>query len=808
MQLKNIFPAMLLLLVVSFEIFCQNTIVPNKKGIITGVLIDSLSGKAIESASFLLFRLKDSTLAYGSISDKNGKFILKDIVYSDYFVKVSCVGYRTRKRNKIVLNSGSSNLNLDTIKLFPKSISTSEVKITAKRDRIVYNDDKIIVNVDKSAGVNAEEILENTPMVNLDIDGRISLMGRSGARIYIDGKPGEYSGISSADDLKMLHVSEIEKIELVPDASFEYLDNPQAGVINIITKKESSDKYSASSSLMSNTLKDILSYSNINYSNKNISIKGKYTNEYSGTDNEIFSQKTVFLNDTKNIIERNSRNQNKSNINFFLMGLNLNYEKNVLFIQTNYMNIFNDRKSSLLNNYLNNQNVMSRYFTNRDITNNRHKFFNATASYDRLFSQKGKSLNIFLAFSSNAMEVSDDISQDSHHFDPNMSDYSVMQKNTSNNTNRNITTSLAYSAVINKSTKFQIGCSSTYIQLSLNNNYTTYDPVQDEYVENYDNQLVQINKEMRNAINGSLAGQLWNTNYKMSLIVYNQYQESEEPILNNKFSRNFSKVIPHLSLSWKVWGNHSLSVSYQRFYNYPMNKQLNPHIDYSDSSNIVMGNSELEPFSLDSYSLRYTLPYGEEFINISGYYNINKNNIESITTQINSETAVTTYKNVASIMNYGVGISANKKLLTYLNVQPEISLSENKYESPYSNNKSLQCRGSLRLGLSFEFIKFQLNQNYSTKSLNAQDKAKAKYYANAMMKVMLFNKQLIMSLKVVDLFNTMHSDKEKFGVGFSSFERTKQTTRIFSLELSYFFQSLANDNMEDRPDNNMAEDDF
>ncbi|MFA7229484.1 MAG: hypothetical protein WC061_10650, partial [Melioribacteraceae bacterium] len=149
-----------------------------KSGQIAGIILDSLTNIPIEFASFQLILLNDTSKIYGTISDTEGKFILKDIPLEIYAARISSVGYKKRKRNMLVLNEKDRFIDLGKISLVQKNIIGAEIKVTGKNEEIVYEKEKLVVKVNNELGDNGLEILENTPMVNLDIDGNVNLLGK------------------------------------------------------------------------------------------------------------------------------------------------------------------------------------------------------------------------------------------------------------------------------------------------------------------------------------------------------------------------------------------------------------------------------------------------------------------------------------------------------------------------------------------------------------------------------------------------------------------------------------------------------
>ena len=103
--------------------------------------------------------------------------------------------------------------------------------------------DKTILNIEgtiNAVGSDALELLRKAPGVLLDKDDVISLAGKNGVRIYIDGKPSPLSGIDLAAYLRNIQSSEIESIEIITNPSAKYDAAGNAGIINIKLKKNKS----------------------------------------------------------------------------------------------------------------------------------------------------------------------------------------------------------------------------------------------------------------------------------------------------------------------------------------------------------------------------------------------------------------------------------------------------------------------------------------------------------------------------------------------------------------------------------------
>jgi len=152
-----------------------------------------------------------------------------------YYVEIGFIGMQSQTKT---ISKQSGNVDLGTIQLKISSATTNEVSVIADKSIAELKLDKRVYNVSadlNNQGSNASEVLANIPSITLDTEGNVSLRGIQGVRILIDGK---YSGFSSTPEaLQQLQADMIDKIEVVTNASARYDAQGEAGIINIILKK-------------------------------------------------------------------------------------------------------------------------------------------------------------------------------------------------------------------------------------------------------------------------------------------------------------------------------------------------------------------------------------------------------------------------------------------------------------------------------------------------------------------------------------------------------------------------------------------
>jgi outer membrane receptor protein involved in Fe transport len=212
-----------------------------QKGKITGKLLGD-GDLPLENATLSLTKASDSIPLKFAVSSKSGDFIFDQIVNGNYRVRVSAMGYSERNSNVIEITDAEHTVELGIMKLAVSADKTQlqAVTVTAKRPLFEVKPDKTVVNVDAAVtnvGATALEVLEKSPGITIDRDGNISLKGRAGVMVMIDGKPSYLSGTELTNLLQSMTANQIDQIELMTNPPAKYDAAGNAGAINIRTKK-------------------------------------------------------------------------------------------------------------------------------------------------------------------------------------------------------------------------------------------------------------------------------------------------------------------------------------------------------------------------------------------------------------------------------------------------------------------------------------------------------------------------------------------------------------------------------------------
>jgi outer membrane receptor protein involved in Fe transport len=208
-----------------------------------GVVQDGITEKILPYANVSLWK-KDSTVFQGLLSDSLGQFSFKNIPANISFVKVQALGYRSYNASILGKNS------FLTIKLKPETTVLNEVFVQGERSVSDLQIDKQIFNTrqfQNSANGTGLDLIQRLPSVTVNTEGNVTLRGSSGFILLVDGKP---SSRNPADVLAQIPSNLIESVEILTTPSARYDADGKAGMINIITKKDSKIGTSWSGNMM------------------------------------------------------------------------------------------------------------------------------------------------------------------------------------------------------------------------------------------------------------------------------------------------------------------------------------------------------------------------------------------------------------------------------------------------------------------------------------------------------------------------------------------------------------------------------
>lgn len=204
---------------------------------INGSVSDN-NGKALNGATISLLNAKDSSIAKLAASKDEGRYTITGIKPGRYLVSASYVGHLPRYSAPFEVSG--ADVTVPTLLMEKATGDMKGVVVTARKPMVEVKADKTILNVEgtiNATGSDALELLRKSPGVLVDRDDNLSLSGKNGVQVYIDGRPSPLSGKDLSDYLRSLQSGSIEAIEIITNPSARYEAAGNAGIINIRLKK-------------------------------------------------------------------------------------------------------------------------------------------------------------------------------------------------------------------------------------------------------------------------------------------------------------------------------------------------------------------------------------------------------------------------------------------------------------------------------------------------------------------------------------------------------------------------------------------
>ncbi len=285
-----------------------------QKASVKGNVTDN-SNKALAAATVSLLQATDSSLVKAAISDGGGKFDIPVSKTGNYLLAYSLVGFEKNYSPVFSVSEGQT-VTAKTVTLSPVVSKLQGVTITSKKPMIEVRADKTVFNVEASinaTGSNALELLQKSPGIQVDNNENISMKGKTGVRVYVDGKMMQLDTKDLAAYLKSINSNDIEAIEMISNPSAKYDASGNAGIVNIRLKKNK--KFGTNGSANLGFVQGVTPKGNgsvnLNYRDKKVNLfsnvgvnVGDYQNIlklYRIQKDTLYNQKSINTNSNKSI---------------------------------------------------------------------------------------------------------------------------------------------------------------------------------------------------------------------------------------------------------------------------------------------------------------------------------------------------------------------------------------------------------------------------------------------------------------------------------------------------------------------------
>ncbi|MBA2499355.1 MAG: TonB-dependent receptor [Chitinophagaceae bacterium] len=658
---------------------------------ISGIIKD-VNEKTLESATISLLKAVDSSLVKVAIADKTGRYQFENIATGKYLVNVSATGHDAGFSSIVELKEGNGAIEVPVIVLQPATKNLGGVTVTSKKPLIEQKIDRMVINVEASVtnvGSSALEVLEKSPGITVDKDGNISLKGKQGVVVLIDGRPSYLSGPDLANMLRSMTSAQLDQIEIMtnPPAKFDAAGN--AGVINIKTKKNKQFGYSGSVTGV---------YSQGRYPRTNESVnfnyrKGKvnlFTNlsyNYNKRYNNLDIQRNFRDKDTKQLLryfDQEAKMQNEFRSYNAKVGMDYFASKNttlgVVFNGYSNPGEFGNRNTTLISD----ANGLLINETRAIADFNQHwKNFSTNLNFRQVLDTSGQEITAdvdYLTYSStNNMELSN------YYFDA--FGNSISKSDTllgSLPQEINIYSGkIDYLRPLKKGAKFEAGIKSSIVKTDNNANYDSI--INKQIVHDYNRSNYFIYEENINAAYVNLSTPMGKKiSAQLGLRVENTRAKGNQVTTGETFDRNYTQLFPTAYFQYKASEKHNLGLNYGRRIRRPNYQSLNPFIEFIDRYTYEQGNPNLKPQFSHNIELSHTFK-GKLTTTLN--YTKTTDIIQQVIEQ-NEDRNETYVKqaNIASQRQYGIAVNSSNELTKWWTSNTYVNISNNHYEGIVNDN--------------------------------------------------------------------------------------------------------------------------
>ena len=782
----------ILALILNFLLFTNSIF--GQTPTISGFIKDSQNGTPMQGVTVALYSKSNQKVLGGTSSNEKGLFNLKySFKEKSILIRFSYIGYETKQIDTI--NFINNKADLGTILLKPSSIMKSAVEIIGQKPMVEFYIDKQVINMDQVPGSQSGSVsdaLRNTGIVEVDPStSKISLRGNSNVNILIDGKPQPM-----ADNLlSQMPASYIDKVEVITTPSAK--DDPEgdAGIINIITKKEHHDNYNGTLAFYSATQQIGYLSSALNYRKGSLNLFGS-ANGYWGkftkyNDGERINYLSDFLH-SQNSIGQNLTQGYMSNIK---LGLDYDFDTlNLLSLTGNY-NKTNGKMIISADNFIYNLAGAETYsYFTTDDGHGDFNNYNASADYKKKFNTKGHEITAD-AFFSTMVNSTHDLLTTQYNYLPL---YPGLQNNNNDVNNKTVILNTDYVNPTETLGKIEAGYKFTFRDRKATLENLNYSYLTGLYYDSLNLSNVFRYRENIHALYLSYSNNISVIDYKLGLRDEQTFTDGLQEVTGEEFKTDYNSLFPTFGLAYKLNAIFQLSFNAARKINRPQLEMINPFIKVNGPNSITVGNPRLAPTYTNSFELKFN-----PILNV--YYNDSKGRPSSVSTNINDSITVNTTINSTSNKSYGFELTIPiindpkfpMKLPDWLgmfNVRIAYNrlIEDGGYLTEIYSIKrdSWKFSGNCNLNLWWD-INVIFYYNIALRTFDDRYRTNASPFAGLYFKRDFFDKKLTFGVNINDVFDAMRPVNETYGSNFYSYGKSSTwRSRNIGLSVRYNFNDF------------------
>ncbi|MFW6259830.1 MAG: TonB-dependent receptor domain-containing protein, partial [Tangfeifania sp.] len=679
------------------------------------------------------------------------------------------------------------------------------VDVVADKAQVEFKLDKKVVNVSQvisAVGGTAVDVLENTPSVQVDIEGNVTVRGSSNFTVLIDGRP---SVLSGSEALRQIPSSSIENIEIITNPSAKYEPDGNAGIINLVMKKNSLNGLSGLVNASIGTRDKYRGDFTLNYRTEkfNYFIGADWRDEtsYGGmtSNRETYSNDTTFFR-----FMDGSRNSIRSGYNL-KAGTEWFMSDNTTLSLSGEIGKSEGTRFGDGEMYSYTVPATEDIFSVTEETSARENdFYSANLNFQHNFNSEGHKVEAMAFYSS---ENGDDVEEESEilanpQFEK-LDEYLDRVSSLETEKEKEFRFKADYTYPFSETGRFEAGLMSRLENEVEGLAFENYDPVTGSWIVNEEYSSTTDFRRDIHAVYSTYSNALGGLEYMLGLRGELTLREVLNTNAEEASEMNRFDVFPTLHFSYKIKETNELMASYSRRINRPGGWDLDPNPAYFNRYTIRYGNPDLEPEYTDSYELGVLKRFGRSYISLDAFRRVTNNKIERYQ-ELGDDGVFYIYSgNFNKDYSTGLELSGNVNFTKWLMVNASVSMFDYRITGDINgeeiDRESTNWNSRMNTTLKFaENSRMQLNAFYRGPSVSAQGESKAMFFTDISYRHEFFERKLSATLSVRDPLGTARFERESYGDDFNSSFEWRREPRVVMLTLSYRINNYKSDDRGDR----------
>ena len=772
-----------------------------KSAVITGTLIDINTKETLPYTTVAVYRT-DSTLVDGAITDFDGAFRL-EVEPAQYYLEIQSISYELSRILVTVADGESRSLGTITMRQAVKLLE--EVMVTGEKNQMRLELDKRIFNVGQNinnVSLNAADILDNLPSINVDVEGNVSLRGNQNVRILVDGKPSGLVGISGPDALRMLQGDLIESVEVITNPSARYDAEGTAGIINIILKKQERMGFNGSFNINGGLPVDVGISTNFNYKVGKFNFFANYGIDYDKRPGGGSSYQKFTFPDTTYVTYRDQDRERGDFGNSFRFGIDTYITDNDVITASGLYRISDESNDSriIYDDYSGDGVLLDKTLRlDNETEDDQNSEFQLV--YRKTLPGDGHELAAEVQFRDNSETEKSQISESDAL--TNNAPY-LFQRSSNREGDQNWLAQLDYVYPVNEAFKFEAGYRGTFRQMesdylveeqNTSGNWISLD--------NFSNQFIY--DEDVNAGYAIFEHKLPKWGYQVGLRAENTRIKTYQRETAEESKKSYLNFFPSVYLTYKLSELNTIQVSYSRRLSRPRHWFLNPFLSFNDPRNIRTGNPNLDPEYTNSYEAGYLNNREKTSLYGGIYYRYTSGMIQRINYVETNGTTYSQPHNLGSEESYGIELNVSSDPLEWLNLNGNANFYHAKVDGDFNGERLSSETYTTQFNLSTKFdlgkVDLQLRGRYRAPENTTQGRRKSQYHADIGANWLILKGNGTISLNIRDLFNTRKYRGISEGQYFYSESEFQWRSRQLRITFTYRINQKRKDNGEDNDDN-------